>query len=259
MRAVHRHTPAHGSTHTHGHAHEHESEPQRGLPEALPAGERLLWQGSPDWRSLALRAFHLRKLAVYFALLLVLRAAFDLGDGKSPTAAVAALGGLALLAAVALGLVALLAWLSATQTVYTITSRRVVMRIGIVLTVTYNLPYAQIVGAALLRHRDGSGDLPLELAGTQRIAFLQLWPHVRPWQVRRTQPMLRCVPQAEQVAAVLTQAWREARAAMPAVAEAPATTTAPVAAPAAPETAAPAARGEGGRPMHPSLAGGTAD
>jgi hypothetical protein len=211
-----------------------------------------------------LRAFHLRKLAVYFALLLVLRAAFDLGDGKSVTTAVAALGGLALLAAVALGLVTLMAWLSATQAVYTITTRRVVMRIGIVLTVTYNLPYAQIVGAAMLRHRDGSGDLPLQLAGAQRIAYLQLWPHVRPWQLKRTQPMLRCVPQAEQVAALLTQAWSEARAAMPAVATAAAPAADPLApaalaAPSQPETAVPALRHEGGRAMHPSLAGGTAD
>ena len=38
-------------------------EPQRGLPELLPADEKLLWQGSPDWRAMAARAFHLRKLA----------------------------------------------------------------------------------------------------------------------------------------------------------------------------------------------------
>jgi hypothetical protein len=246
MKAVHR--PATG--HSHGHLHEHESEPQRGLPEALPAGERLLWQGSPDWRSLAVHAFHLRKLVVYFALLLLLRVAFDLGDGKSVTSAVAALGGLALLAAVALGLVTLLAWLSATQAVYTITTKRVVMRIGIVLTVTYNLPYAQIASAAMLRHRAGTGDLPLTLTGTQRIAYLQLWPHARPWQVRQTQPMLRCVPQPEQVAALLTQAWREARGL--------------AAAPAAALAAAPASQGAGtasdNHPaLHGAIAGGTAD
>ena len=37
---------------------EHDDEPQNGLPEALPAGERLLWQGSPDWRVLARHGFH---------------------------------------------------------------------------------------------------------------------------------------------------------------------------------------------------------
>ena len=28
--------------------HEHELEPQYGLPERLPATEKILWQGSPD-------------------------------------------------------------------------------------------------------------------------------------------------------------------------------------------------------------------
>ena len=36
--------------------HEHEFEPQFGLPERLPDSERLLWQGSPSWRALAIVA-----------------------------------------------------------------------------------------------------------------------------------------------------------------------------------------------------------
>ena len=44
-------------------------EPIRGLPDHLPKGERLLWQGAPDWRLLAIQAFHVRKVAIYFALI----------------------------------------------------------------------------------------------------------------------------------------------------------------------------------------------
>ena len=44
--------------------HEHELEPQYGLPERLPATEKILWQGSPDARALARSAFHIRKLAL---------------------------------------------------------------------------------------------------------------------------------------------------------------------------------------------------
>ena len=44
-----------------------------GLPERLPEGETLLWQGRPSWRQLALRAFHVREIAIYFALLLAWR------------------------------------------------------------------------------------------------------------------------------------------------------------------------------------------
>ena len=48
-----------------------EFEPVRGLPAMLPPGERLLWQGNPAWRSLAIRAYHVRKVALYFAVLVL--------------------------------------------------------------------------------------------------------------------------------------------------------------------------------------------
>jgi hypothetical protein len=189
---------------------EHEFEPQRGLPELLPADETLLWQGSPEWRSLALRAFHLRKLALYFAALLLLRGSFALADSGNALVALRSVAILAPLAIIALGLVALLAWLSARTAVYTITTRRVVMRVGIVLTMTYNLPFKRIVGAGLLAHKDGSGDLPLQLKSGDRIALLHLWPHSRPWHFAQPEPMLRCIPQAAVAARQLAQAWAQA-------------------------------------------------
>jgi hypothetical protein len=63
------------------HAPEHEFEAQPGLPEPLPPGERLLWQGSPDWRVLAREAMHTRMLSVYFAVLLAWRGATVLANG----------------------------------------------------------------------------------------------------------------------------------------------------------------------------------
>ena len=60
--------------------HEHEFEAAPGLPEALPAGERLLWQGSPDWKSLAVHVFHVRTLAVYFGVMMVLQTLYLLGE-----------------------------------------------------------------------------------------------------------------------------------------------------------------------------------
>ena len=53
------------SGHRHSMDGEHDFEPELGLPEALPRGEQVRWQGSPDWKTLALRGFHVRKLAVY--------------------------------------------------------------------------------------------------------------------------------------------------------------------------------------------------
>jgi hypothetical protein len=201
MKAAHRHSAS---------GHEHEFEPQRGLPESLPKDETLLWQGSPGWRMLARRAFHLRKLTLYFAVMVLLRAAFVYHDTGSVVEALRATPGPLALAAIALGLVALLAWLTARSAVYTITDKRVVMRIGIVLTLTFNIPFKRIASAGLHLESDGSGDLPLLLLPPDRIAYLHLWPHARPWRVGRPEPMLRCVPDAATVARLLTRAWSEA-------------------------------------------------
>lgn len=196
--------------HKHVLGHEHEFEPVRGLPEALPPGEHVLWQGSPDWRMLARRAFHVRKLVLYFAALVVLRVALMLGGGEATLGqmVVSALW-IALLGALAIGLLSLMAWLSARGTAYTVTDKRVVMRIGIVLTLTFNIPFKRIAAAGLKLNADGTGDLPLTLSGSDRIAWLNLWPHARPWKLARPEPMLRCVPQAEEVARILAQAWAE--------------------------------------------------
>jgi hypothetical protein len=200
----------HGHRHAPPGQHEHEFEAAPGLPEPLPAGERLLWQGSPDWRRLALSPFHVRKLAIYFGVIVLARGAAVLGDGGSATTALIAMLWLLPFVAFALGTLLALAWMTGRTTVYTITDRRVVMRIGIVLTVTYNLPFKHIAGAGLRLHRDGRGDIPLQLAAGDRIAWLHLWPHARPWKVAQPEPMLRAVPDAQRVADLLASAWAHA-------------------------------------------------
>ena len=94
----------------------------------------------------------------------------------------------------------------ARTTVYTITNRRVVMRIGIALPVTFNLPYTQIDGAALRPYEDGTGDIPLQLRDGTRLAYFVLWPHARPWRFSRPEPMLRAVPNAAATAQLLSEA-----------------------------------------------------
>ena len=195
--------------------HEHEFEAVHGLPEDLPTGERLLWQGAPDWKLLAVRVFHVRAIAIYFALLFAWRASDVLLDGGGVGQALLAVALLSPLALLALGLLAMLAWLSARTAVYTITSRRVILRIGIVLSVTYNLPHRQIHGASLHGDSAGRGDIALQLAPGSHIAYLQLWPHARPWQLRRPQPALRCIPEATRVGALLTQAIAAVPAELP--------------------------------------------
>lgn len=185
---------------------EYENEPVPGLPERLPAGERVLWQGAPDWKVLARSAFHVRKLAIYFAVLLSWRAATALLDGRSPQDALLATLRLAPLAVAALGLLTLFAWLAARSTLYTITNRRLVMRFGVALPMTVNIPFLLIQSAALKTSGKGAGDISLALTPAQRIAYLHMWPHVRPWQFSKPQPTLRALPDAAPVAEILGDA-----------------------------------------------------
>lgn len=205
---------------------EHEFEAVHGLPEKLPADEHIRWQGSPDWKTLAIKAFHVRKLAIYFAAILALRGAFALNDGASTVEAAVSVLGLLPLALIALGLIALLAWLTARTAVYTITNQRVVMRIGIVLSVTFNLPFRALDQVGVKRFQNGAGDMPLVIGSADKIAYLHLWPHARPWRFARAEPMLRSIPNVANVANILSEAMAEASGgiAIP-VAVTPATTT----------------------------------
>jgi hypothetical protein len=178
----------------------------RGIREPLPEGERVLWQGAPDWRSLARRAFHVRKLALYFGVLVLWGIASGLADDQPARAAAASALWSTTLALVGLGVLAGLAWAIARTTTYAITSSRVVMRIGVALPMTVNLPLRLLDGAAMKAYSDGTGDIPLALSGDDRIAWLHLWPHVRPWRLARPQPMLRAVPDAARVARILAEA-----------------------------------------------------
>lgn len=191
------------------HRGEHDGEAAPGLPAPLPAGERLLWRGAPDWRVLARRSFHWAKLAAYFGVLVAWRYASSLADGAGLVGALAATAWTLPLAALALGLVALLSWLVATNTVYTLTDRRMVLRVGVVLTVTFNLPLRRIEAARLHPLPGGAGDIALLLHPDDRIGYIHLWPHARPWHFARTEPMLRALPDAAAVAGLLAQALQQ--------------------------------------------------
>lgn len=187
--------------------HEHEFESAPGLPEPLPRGERMLWQGTPDWKQLAIHAFHVRKLAIYFSAMLVFQLLYLLGEPNVVLLRPMAIS--ASMALLTLVFLTTIAWFSARTTLYTLTDRRVIMRVGIVLTLTFNLPLKQVAGASIKPHTDGFGDIALALKGEDRIAWLNLWPHARPWQVKRPEPSLRCVPDAAAIAARLQTAWQQ--------------------------------------------------
>ena len=190
-------------------------EPIRGLPEALPEDEHILWQGAPDWRRLAREALGVRCVMAYFALLAFWRIAVSSADFPF---GIALMHGLPFIVSglIACAILYGIAYVQARSTVYTLTNKRVAMRIGAALTMTLNLPYTWIGTARLDLKSSGHGTLAFELIGDTRISYLMSWPHVRPWRIARTQPALRAIPDAEKVAKIFAEA-AETRIAQPKV------------------------------------------
>jgi hypothetical protein len=188
--------------------HEHEFEAAPGLPEKLPAGERILWQGAPEWRSLGVSTFGLRTIAMYLLVMWLLQFAHLWDQGSSMLEMAKYLGISGACATLAWGLLGGFTYLVSSTTLYTLTNRRVVMRIGVVLGLTLNLPYRQITGASLKSLARGTGDLAVQIKPDSHIAYLHLWPHARPWHFKAPQPTLRSIAGAEDVSDILLQAWR---------------------------------------------------
>lgn len=172
------------------------------LPADLPRGEKVLWRGRPDWVSLTRHAFRGDLVAAYFVAMAGWNFVVADGAAAGAAAALTTLGA----GAASVALLALLAWLSARTTLYLITSKRVVMKIGVALPAFFNLPFAQIESASIHRFADGSDDIPLALKDHQRLAYLHLWPHARPLKYAEPQPTLRSIPQASQAADILARA-----------------------------------------------------
>ena len=185
---------------------EHDFEPVLGLPAPLPAGESILWQGKPDWRSLARHAMYVRLIMAWFMGLIVWGIVFGAADGLSAYDLTLSLLRLVVLGGIAVGVFALFAWLVARTTLYTITTRRVVMRYGIAFPMALQIPFSRVDGADLCPRSNGTGDLTLTLLPGERIAYLALWPHARPWTFARARPNLRGISDAEAVARVLARA-----------------------------------------------------
>jgi hypothetical protein len=176
------------------------------LPSPLPAGERVIWQGKPTFKGLALRSFHVREVAIYFGALLIWRLWSNWSQGVP--AGEAALSALWLIAPAVSAIAVLvgLAWLFRRAACYTITTKRILFQFGVALPVTMNVPLGKIANAALKTYRDASGNISLRLTDQKRVSYLLLWPHIRPWRLRMPEPTLNSIPEAASVAAKLAAA-----------------------------------------------------
>jgi hypothetical protein len=181
-------------------------EPVVGLPRHLPPGEQIVWQGRPDWRAMARGTFKTRWVAAYFAMFFVAHLLLSLRDHQGLGQVWRGVG----LALACLAILHLLAWLNAGAAMYTITTKRVVLRIGVALPLTWNLPFKRLAAADLKVRREGDGDIVFQLVAPDRIAWLQLWPHSQPGHFVRARPALRAIARPAEVARLLAdamQAW----------------------------------------------------
>jgi len=177
-----------------------EWEPIPGLPAELPKGEKIVWQGTPNWWALAISAFHVRKVALYFAFLVVMQlvSAWQIGFEKEAVMAGPALT--LVLSLAGLSILLSLAYLSAVSTIFTLTTHRILIRYGMALTLTLNIPFKQIQAANLNLWKKSIGDIALDVTPPKRLSWLVLWPYARAWKLSNPQPVLRAIPDAAAVA-----------------------------------------------------------
>jgi hypothetical protein len=185
---------------------EYESEPVPGLPEVLPQDETLLWQGSPKGWSAARHMLFAGTVAAYFALLAAAVVISALMDGVAPLEAIGRSSHMVVIGAAAVLLVAYIGHLIERTTLYTITSRRVVMRAGIALPLTLNIPFTKIASASVKSYADGTSDIALLPAEALPVTFFHIWPHVRGFRMRHPEPTLRSLAGGEKVAGMLVNA-----------------------------------------------------
>ena len=180
-------------------------EPIRGLPERPPEGEVILWQGQPNWLRLTVDSLNLWWILGYFIFLFVWRF-ISVSDLMPLNQALFVSLPFLALAMIVTSLLMLVGYIQAKASVYTITNKRVVMRIGAALTVTLNLPFTEIENAAIASSSKNFGSIAIDTKQDAKFSFLVLWPHARAWHFRKPQPSLRCIPNAAEVAKILSNA-----------------------------------------------------
>ena len=191
---------------------EYEDEPVEGLPDFLPEGETMVWQGRPTVAAMAGRVFFIPHLALYFGLLIAGHTVYRLMEGVS---GVQVMGTFVWQAGLAATVLVLLAWLArsyAASVIYTLTSERLVIRSGVALPMMVNIPIEQITAADMRVYRDGTGDIVLTPVADRKLHWVLLWPNVSAWYSRPIRPLLRGLAEphraADAFAAVASQHYQ---------------------------------------------------
>ena len=177
----------------------------RGVSEALPPGERILWESAPDARALARHLFFIRPLSAYLGAMVLWWVAVNRTQFNTERFW-ATLGIQLMLVGGVIGGAWLLARAIAAGTTYAITDRRIVMRFGVIFPLTINVPLHYVEGAAAREFSDRTGQIAVQLTKKESIAWIVLFPHVRPFEFAKPQPLLRGLTDPVKVGEVLRAA-----------------------------------------------------
>ncbi len=177
----------------------------RGVPHPLPIGETILWEGAPMARAVARHAFYQRALLAYFLAMVLVWAIFTpnaLGSSDFLIGLGVRLG----LTAAVMTVVEILSIVVARTTWYAITNKRVVLRIGMVIPMSINIPFALLESAGAGSFKDGTGQVTLKMMPGNRLAYIALWPHCRMRNLNNPEPVLRALQAPAAVGGVLADA-----------------------------------------------------
>ena len=174
--------------------------------EELPKGEAILWQGRPDWWRLAISAYRLKWVGAWFLGFAIWKIGATHNDTGSWALGFADAATLLPALGIGVGLIMLLAFLTARASSFTLTDRRLVMRYGVALPAQLNIPLAHIENAGVKLNSDGSGDIVFTIQKKGRPSYFQLWPFARPWKFGSAEPLLRAMPNASEAARIVADA-----------------------------------------------------
>jgi hypothetical protein len=161
-----------------------------------------------------MRALHLRAVLLYWALVAAGFMLAGLFTERGPGDLAADLLWLVVVGVLGAGVLLGLAAAVRRSTTYAVTDRRIVIRLGVALPATFNLPLHTVDSVDLRDLGGGKGDLVFTPAGTDRVGWLLLWPHAKPWAFRNPLPAFRAVPDAAAIGRLVAAAVATAREAV---------------------------------------------
>ncbi len=172
---------------------------------AIPAEEKLLWSGRPDWRGLAYQSFGLKYLILYFIggafyAISKMDRIFSL-DVFLMSFYPYFLSGL--LAGIVLSAIA---YFQAINISYVITEKRVIIRSGAALIFLLNAPFKKISSIDKQKLRNGMVNISFTTISRKRIPYLSCWPSVKPWSIFNPKPAFRCIQWGNELEKIMLDA-----------------------------------------------------